>query len=354
MVRGREASYSCDMSMDDAPDHAGSGEPPQLPPATPATPADVYLQQQWWDWWWRTHGYQAYGYGPPYAQQPRAQQTYAAQPYSQQPYAQQPYAPCVYPQDELPPRRRHRGLAALLVLLLMLVVVVPAATSVVWFIHDLDGRQATNGADNADIGPLPSGDRRFKPSAQQRAYFLEIGPIAEKGTRVAKWTRPTVRVAIVGLSAPTDRTVVNEILATVNRTIDKPLFVYARFDPQVTISFLSHSAFQSKTSHTDDTIGWCESNYTVAGHTITDARISIDDDPEFRGDRGAVLYHEFGHALGLDDTHQSRYSGASMYFRVNDANDFTRLDLAAIRMLYDGRTQAGATYRELVRAWPQK
>jgi hypothetical protein len=326
------------MSMDDAPDHAGSGEPPQFPPATPA---DVYLQQQWWDWWRRTHGYQAYGYGPPYAQQPYAQQTYAPYVY-------------VYPQDELPPRRRHRGLAALLVVLLLLVVVVPAATSVVWFVHDLDSRQSTAGANKADVGPLPSGDRRFTPSAQQRAYFLEIGPLAEKGTRVAKWTRPTVRVAIVGTSSPTDRALVKEILATVNRTIDKPVFVYARFDPQVTISFLSHDAFQSRTSRTDDTIGWCESNYTVAGHSITDARISIDDDPEFRGDRGAVLYHEFGHALGLDDTRKGSYSGAVMYFRVSGSSDYTRLDLAAIRMLYDARTQAGATHRELVDAWSQK
>lgn len=335
MVCRRDASYS--WCMTEAPDHAGSGEPPPLPPATPADVA--LLQQQWWDWWWRTYGYQAYGYG---------------QPYAQQSYVAQPYAPYVFPQEELPPRRRHRGLAALLVFLLLLVVVVPAATSVVLVIHDLEGRQPAAGTHVADSGPLPSGDRHFTPSAAQRAYFLEIGPIADKGTRVAKWTRPTVRVAIVGPSTRSDRAVVDAILATVNDTVDKPQFVYSRSHPQIVISFLSHDQFQATTSRTDDTIGWCESDFTVATHSIQDAQISIDDDPQFRDDRGAVLYHEFGHALGLDDTRKGSYSAAIMYFRVSGARNYTRLDLGAIRMLYDSRTQNGATQRQLARAWPQK
>ena len=195
---------------------------------------------------------------------------------------------------------------------------------------------------------IPSGP--LNVSAIQRAYFLEVGFTAGDDNVLARWTKPVVRVAVHGRTLPGDRRVVAEMLATVNSTIDSPHFVYQTTRPDVVIRFVDHTEFERHNTLGPDTIGICTQRWSRS-YGFTGGPIYIDNRSDYRSERAGVLYHEFGHSLGLNDTSSVRYRKTIMYKSANHVMSFTALDLAALRILYDPLVKAGYSRDDVRIAW---
>lgn len=255
-----------------------------------------------------------------------------------------------------PPRRSRAwptvlGVTALSVLLLV-ASVAPLALIMHAVPRDSPAAGVSPPAIAADQGPQPTGARPFHPSAAQRAYFLRIACARGPKGRVVRWGSGTVRVTISGPSQPQDRRVVNEILAEVDRTIGTQKFVYSPLDPQIVISMATPSAFRALPGYRARLAGWCEPSYTTRWR-MDHANIVIKDDAEGRMYISNCLHHEFGHAIGLDDTRNPLYSSTVMYYQEHPGApvQYTQLDLAAIRMLYDQQVKCGETRAELAHFW---
>jgi len=321
------------------PDGPPTDTPPAWPPPGPPAGVDP---QRWWAWWWQTYGY------PQGWQQTQAWQQARGQ-YWPPGYG---YATPAYPQWQPAPRKRRRGVTGLVVFLILLVVLSPVALFAVGYYAG--GLESSAGGHDpaAAAGPTPVEGASFRPNDAQRAYFREVAFDPDAERHAVKWREPTVSVAIEGSSTVEDRRIVDEILATVNATIDRPEFVYSTDDPDVVISIVDHETFAREANEDDEAIGWCNSRYSSTAFTIWDAEILVDGSPEYRDVRSAILYHELGHALGLTDTDTERWDCAIMYYVVDDPARYTALDLAAIGMLYDPRVEAGDTVRDVADLWP--
>lgn len=205
-----------------------------------------------------------------------------------------------------------------------------------------------------DQGPQPVMTGPFRPSQAQLAYFLHIATSDfGKQTCVIRWAPDsTVHVMIAGPCRLQDVLILREILQTVSRAVGSPRFICSSLRPSIVISFPDQRAFEEdRDNPADNAAAWCESSTGRSG--FTDAEIVVKDTPDSRAYRSLVLYHEFGHALGLGDTKSDVYSSTVMYYRVRDdaPTRFTNFDLAALRMLYDQKVDPGDTRRQMVRLW---
>jgi hypothetical protein len=250
---------------------------------------------------------------------------------------------------DVPPRPQRHGLLA--AILMVLLVAVPLATAAIGLVYwTSSGGFAGVGDARVNDGPTPMAGVRFEPTSDQYYYFLEVGTAVEDG-RVVRWNADSVDVTIDGAATDEDRRVVDEALADINRTIGEPEFDYSAVDPEIVIRFLDHDEFVKLPIDQPDAIGWCSSSYSATDYTLSSATISIDDSPEFRGARASVIYHELGHAIGLDDVERAQWRQTIMYYEVSDPTSYTTADLAAISMLYDPRLDAGDTTRDIKSIW---
>lgn len=340
-------------TIDPGHDQTPGGYPP---PSDYAAPWPVVA-----DWWWRTYGTPACDEAVArhaYARALAAWRYHAAQQQWQAYLAQAPHgqgwggspwlgqpgypgqATWPGPPSRAPARhtRRNDLLVAALVALLVLVPLVVAGLAIVGW----------SGSD-ANDGPVPSGAGSFRPSSKQVEYFLEVGSSIEED-HLVRWDRGHVDVAIDGASTPDDRRSVAEAVAEIDRVVDEPQFSFSDStsvdDAEIVIRFLDHDAFLDLDVD-EGSIGWCNTNYSGFDYSIRHAAISIDTSPEFAGDREGVIYHELGHAIGLDDVYKSRWNETIMFYTVSSPNTYTTADLAAIRILYDARLDEGDTTHDV-------
>lgn len=207
----------------------------------------------------------------------------------------------------------------------------------------------------ADSGPRPAPYESFRPSSAEAAYFMAIAFAHRRDDRIFRWARgPMVHVAIVGPRSAGDEAIVRAIVSTIDGTIPAPYFVYLAQDdrPEIRVSIVDADTFARK-GKSADTVGYCDSFYQHGSDAYVRARIVIEDTPELRPDRSAILWHEFGHALGLGDSRDDSYTSTIMFYRLVDGGprSFTTFDLAAVRMLYDPRMHAGDTRARVARLW---
>ena len=311
--------------------------PPAPPPGTPApgTPAPDQTPQAQGQTW---TGQQ---YWPPYVAWPQWQYPSAAAPIAAQ------------------PARRGHGLRVAAACVLLVTVWAALVMGLPWLAAVVGDRTAGTPSPRSDAGltrvPAAIAAADFKPSPQERSYFAAVGFNSRQGTYVVKWDQSVVRVAILGPARAGDR----RTLATVLRMVDRTDHVHPRFvmscdHPDITIRFVAHDRFVASQKWGDKVAGVCFFDYAASGG-LSSARIRIDDAlTTSSGERPSTLFHEFGHAIGLDDTKAARWRDTIMYYETGGPTSYTRLDLAAIRMLYDSRVSIGEAREPAISTWNGK
>jgi len=256
----------------------------------------------------------------------------------------------------------RRRLAFLLIALVLALLALAGSSTVslvtyaVRHSHDDTAGASAHGSANpvaADQGPQPAASRGFRPSRAQRIYFMNIYWAVGKKGRVVKWDQDVVRVFITHGGSARDRRIVDEIVGTLDRTIAGPRFVYSGVDPDIVVTFVRPRVYYDELDSDDDTAGWCQQEPLTYHGRLTRISIVVCDGRADRVWRSAVLYHEFGHAVGLDHTRDDTYTNVAMFYRLRPGGPtrFTNLDLSAIRMLYDPRVTPGMTRRQVARVW---
>jgi hypothetical protein len=196
--------------------------------------------------------------------------------------------------------------------------------------------------------------RPYTPSEYERTYFMRVGFGSDGGKRLKRWEKPIVRVVLKGDVTSSDRAIVNRMVATVNATVHYPTFVVRTSDADISIRIVDHAEFERHNDLGSDVIGICGGSTWRVTHTLAYSQIYIDDSSEYRSDRAGVICHEFGHAVGLDDTRDPVFDDTIMYYRANSAQSFTSSDIAALRILYDPRMDSGDSRAEVRRIWETK
>ena len=284
----------------------------------------------------------------------------------QAPGWQQPWPyqqPGVRPQRAQPcpwaPAPKPRHAPVVLVVLLAALVWLVAAIGLPGFVAYLvlNHHEPYPGRSNSTSGltsvPADISSLRFKPTAQDKAFFRAVGFNGGKDMLITKWTRPLVHVWIAEPALPSDRHALTRIVAMVNKADEgRPRFVVGNADVEIRITFQRHAAFVAGQKWGEKAAGVCLFDYRVPSFALSSAQIRIDDAlSRTSGERQATLYHEFGHAIGLTDTSAGRWSDTIMFHETGGPASYTRLDLAVIRMLYDPRVIPGETRAAALATW---
>ena len=287
-------------------------------------------------------------------QKPAWQQT--AIPWPQQAsYPQYVWPGWYQPEPGPAPRRRRSGVAAAAAVLLLVSVWAALVMGVPWLLDDLTSISPV-GTTRSDAGlthvPASITATHFKPTRADKAFFAAVGFNSRRDSYVVKWDVPVVHVRVLGRSRPEDRHTLAAILAMLNRTDHgRPRFVLTAGRPDISIRYVAHERFVASQKWGDRVAGVCFFSYRSSG-SLSGARIRLDDAlTDVGGERPGTLFHEFGHAIGLDDARASRWRDTIMYFETGGATSFTRQDLAAIRMLYDTRVRAGEAREPALATW---
>lgn len=189
-------------------------------------------------------------------------------------------------------------------------------------------------------------------TSEQISYFLEIAMGAEyvqSGSKVRKW-QGDVRIQAFGAPTSADletlRTVINEINDLTAGNIRLQL---VSRNPNVTVRFVPEWQFKRYEPNYDPInygFFWTQWN----NNTIDRANILITTQGVTQKERSHLIREELTQALGLmKDSY--RYPDSMFYQPWTDITQYSAIDKALIKMLYDPKILPGMTQAQVIDAF---
>jgi hypothetical protein len=198
--------------------------------------------------------------------------------------------------------------------------------------------------------PLTSSVPRF--TAEQISYFLDVAMGAEFSAapaRIHKW-RGDVRIQYLGNPTETDLDTLRAVIAEVNQLTQGEINLsLVNETPNVTVRFVPESQFSNYEPNYQSTnygFFWTWWN----NHVINQANILIATDSLITSqERSHLIREELTQSLGL--MQDSRRYPNSLFFQDWTATtQYSDMDKALIRMLYQPTVKAGMTRAEVIAA----
>jgi uncharacterized protein YgiM (DUF1202 family) len=193
--------------------------------------------------------------------------------------------------------------------------------------------------------------RSLAPDATSTSldYFLEVALGSEFGAsdpRVRKWKDP-VRIKVIGSPTAEDRWTLTRVVSELRGLTNLDISLVDR-DANVEMYFAPQSQFSR-----------IEPNYRPRNsgffwtwwnnYEINRARILISTTEVNQRERAHLIREEVTQALGLMRD-SDRYSDSIFYQRWTDVTEYSELDKAVIRMLYQPQVRPGMTRSQVVQA----
>ena len=184
-------------------------------------------------------------------------------------------------------------------------------------------------------------------TAEELAYFYEIAFGAEYGQGASvlhKWT-DDVRIKVVGSPTDSDLVTLNQAIADLNGLIGGVSLAIAKRDTNVEIHFARESQFRSiEPNYVPTNYGffwsWRE------GDAISKSSILIATDGISQRERSHLIREELTQSLGLAQD-SSRYPDSIFQTDWTETAQYSSIDRAVIRLLYDPMLKPGMTYRQV-------
>ena len=190
-------------------------------------------------------------------------------------------------------------------------------------------------------------------------YFIET--VSYDNGTIVKWDKD-VTVQVLDGASRSDSVVVQEMLREVLPAMGEINITLVDSGGNLTIrlmkSITEYKKLWDGEYHEDFPKGFAVGHLNVWKTRIDHAEIVISPSTSERMKRN-VLRHELGHALGLWQHAKSFYETPNLMGKINfrdpdaamkwsDSHYFTRLDLSALKMLYNDSLPNATPFRELV------
>lgn len=190
--------------------------------------------------------------------------------------------------------------------------------------------------------PRPT-PKSFLPLGPEVEFLVEVGlqpPIGDTGEALHRWEKD-VRVALVGEVTEQDRQAARAAVAQLDRTVSG-LRISVGDDPNITLHITDPETFRKVVPRFKGrarNLAWCNWD---GGGALRRAWLLVDREatPHERASRIRELLLR---AMGLLGDTRGRWP--SVLHRVGDkrSQEYSRMDLAALRLLYDPALSCGMT-----------
>jgi hypothetical protein len=206
------------------------------------------------------------------------------------------------------------------------------------------------------VSSLPKYTRTVAGEAWFRRYFTRMVFDDGGGTNsytgiLTRWDKRSVRIHILNSGGPGMLRYVVALAHRLNRIQQAARFVVVDGPAEITIEYLSHSAYR-RTIGGDNTVGNCSTRYYHGPPGLISAVISIDADAETSGgERRSTVIHELTHAIGFSGHFRKQgYQHRSVLYYAGTVTNWSQADAAAIRIMYSSSMRNGMGVQEVNQA----
>ncbi|SDJ27369.1 DUF2927 domain-containing protein [Salimicrobium halophilum] len=186
-------------------------------------------------------------------------------------------------------------------------------------------------------------------SAKEIDYFTEIAIGSEwqdGDIPIRKW-EDDPRIKVYGNPTSQDQAEVEEVIGDVNNLQDQIDLQLVEEDPSIEVYYAPISEFDKYVTNPKPG-NWGLFYYWMKnGYTIYKSKILIATDVTNQAERSHLLREELTQTLGLPRD-SKKYADSMFYQDWTTTQEFSDLDQALVRMLYDDRIHVGMTRDEVV------
>ena len=181
-------------------------------------------------------------------------------------------------------------------------------------------------------------------------YFTEIALGAEFGDSVPvikKWN-DDIRIKIEGQPTEADLFAINEIVSDLNDIVDELKIIIVTKNENIVITFSPESNFSDiEPNYVPTNYGffwalWHDDNYIIYNASILVSSAEIS-----QAERSHLIREELTQSLGLMND-SNNYEDSIFYQEWTDVEDYSDIDKAVIRLIYDKRIKPGMTKAQVL------
>ena len=189
-------------------------------------------------------------------------------------------------------------------------------------------------------------------SKEEIDYFTEIALGAEFGDEISvikKWTGD-IRIKINGEPTKADLQTINSIISDLNYLISEIKIKIVDKDENLIITFSPESKFVSiDPNYVPTNYGFFWALWHDDNYVIYEARILISSVDITQQERSHLIREELTQSLGLMND-SNKYNNSIFYQEWTDVTDYSEIDKAVIKLLYQKKIEPGMSKEQVLNA----